>query len=230
MQVLLVEDQPDIAGLVVTFLGRLGHAVDVARTGAEALARALQREYGLLICDLMLPDLQGTEIIRALKAQSPHLPVIVMSALSRGDWAQPCEDAGASAYLEKPVRIRELQREVELVAKARLHLRIAVVDADPIHATRVRKTLEALGCAVAIFADASTAQAALPQLGVSLAVIDAALDGAEALVAAAKGRGVAVFAVGAAADQDRLLRAGAALLLPKPLDIEDLLTQASFMQ
>ena len=96
MRILIVEDQPDIADLVKAFLSKHGHEVWTAKTGSKAISEAIAHEFDLLVCDLMLPALQGTEIIRALKAQSPRLPVIVITALDGRDWEQPCRDAGAS--------------------------------------------------------------------------------------------------------------------------------------
>jgi DNA-binding response OmpR family regulator len=233
VKILVVDDDPEIANLLTTVLSEGGNNVASVATGSAALAAALQVEYDLLVCDLMLPDLQGTEIVRAVKAQSPRLPIIVVSALEARDWAKPVEDAGATRYFQKPISLAELRAEVDLVRKARLHLRIAIVDPDPIHGTRLTKALSALGCEVRSFPSAGIAQATLESDGgAGLLVIDAATPGAVDMIRWAKGRGIPAFACAestAATSEDELMRAGAAFMLSKPIDIDALLTQAAFM-
>jgi DNA-binding response OmpR family regulator len=230
MHVLIVDDDHEIADLVATVLREMGHEVSLVGSGSAALAAALRQEFDLMICDLMLPDLQGDEIVRAVKAQSPRLPVIVMSALEARDWAKACEDAGATRYLQKPVGITELRQEVALVDKARLRLRISLVDPDHFHGTRLTKALTALGCEVQCFL--STHVAAASAEGFGLFVIDAGAPGAVDLVRAAKARNVPAFVFAEKADaatEDQLMRAGAAFMLAKPIDVDALLTQAAFM-
>ncbi len=233
MHVLVVEDDENIASLVATVLRDDGHEVSTVATGSEALGASIVREYDLLICDLMLPDLQGTEIVRALKAQSPRLPVMVISALNAKEWAKPCEDAGATRYLEKPLDITALREEVALVQKARLNLRIAIADTDPIHSTRLNKVLTALGCEVMAFHDIDSTKTGIEggyQAG--LLVIDADLPGATELIGWGKERDIAAFVFATALEdkaEDTLMRAGAAFIMLKPVDIDALLTQASFM-
>ena len=199
---------------------------------SAALTASIQTEYDLLICDLMLPDLQGTEIVRALKAQSPRLPVVVISALQADEWAKPCEDAGATRFIQKPLDIDDLLDEVRLVAKARLNLHIAIVDSDPIHATRLNKILTALGCEVTTFSDVTAAMDGVSNGVAGLLVIDADLPRAEELIRWGKGLSIPAFAFCATlgeVDEDKLMRAGAAFILTKPIDVDALLTQASFM-
>ncbi len=233
MQILVVEDDDNIAQLVSAILRDDGHEVSNARTGTEALGASITKEYDLLICDLMLPDLQGTEIVRALKAQSPRLPVMVISALSAKDWAKPCEDAGATRFLEKPLDLGALRDEVALVQKARLNLRIALADSDPIHSTRLTKVLTALGCEVVAYGDVTQTKAGIDAgYAAGLLVVDADLPNATDLIRWGKQRGTAAFAFcGALEDsvEDELMRAGAAFIMLKPVDIDALLTQASFM-
>ena len=233
MNVLIVEDDLNIGPLVQRLLNEDGHQAEIVTSGSGALTASLMHEYDLLICDLMLPDLQGTELVRALKAQSPRLPVIVMSALNADEWAQPCEDAGATRYLEKPLDIEALRDEIKLVEKARLHLSIAIIDADPIHATHLNKTLQALGCQVSVYGDIAAATSGITAGDpAGLLVVDAGLDGAADLISWAKDRGVPTFAVCDPSKEnidDVLMRAGAAFILGKPVNVDSLLTQASFM-
>ncbi len=236
MKILVVDDDADISKLVSTVLSQDGHDIGTASSGAKALTAALMAEYDLLICDLMLPDLEGTEIIRALKAQSPRLPVIAMSALSADVWRDACTEAGASCLLQKPIDLKRLRFEVTLVQKARLTLAIALVDPDAIHRIRMQKTLAALGCEVATFSNVSAAQQSITAQSVGqdtgLIVIDADAKDAANFVHWGKGRNIPAFVfAGQTSDvsEDHMLRSGAAFMLQKPVDMDTLLTQAGFL-
>ncbi len=68
MRVLVIEDEPKIAGFIKKGLETEGHAVDVARTGADGLAHALAVLYDVIVLDLMLPGIDGHEVLRRLRA------------------------------------------------------------------------------------------------------------------------------------------------------------------
>jgi DNA-binding response OmpR family regulator len=233
VKILIVEDEEAVGVLLAGVLADIGHDVTTVGSGSAALSAALVDEFDLLLCDLMLPDLQGTEIVRALKAQSPRLPVMVISALSRKDWEQPCEDAGASRFLEKPVNAETLRDEVALVEKARLYLNIFIVDTDPIHRTRLAKVLTSFGCEVHPVDSVSGADPALSDdHPASLVLVDATSAGAVDLVRSCRDHGVPTFAFMEHVDdaaQDELMRAGAAFVLGKPVNIDGLLNQAAFL-
>lgn len=230
MRVLVVDDDAEIVRLLERKLVADGHAVTASLRGSEALLAALHADYDLLICDLMLPDLEGIEVVRAIKSQTPHLPVIVISALAKDEWEQRCLDAGAACFLQKPVRLEALRREVQLVERGRANLRVALVDLDPIHRIRVTRALSQMGCEVCAFESTSAALAGLAAPP-SLLLIDAqdpARLAALRYCVAHRVTGV-VFGDITPLEQDTLLRAGAALLLKKPLDIDALLIQARFL-
>ena len=135
--------------------------------------------------------------------------------------------------MQKPLAFDELLEEVRLVEKARLNLHIAIVDSDAIHATHLNKTLTALGCAVATYQDVASAMAGIEGGGdAGLLVVDAELESADDLIRWGKEKNIPAFVSCENLDEageDRLMRAGAALILGKPIDVDALLTQASFM-
>lgn len=233
LRVLVVDDDAEITRMLERMLSASGHAVTTRSRGSEALLAALHEDYDLLICDLMLPDLEGIEVVRAIKSQTPNLPVIVISALEQSEWEQACMDAGAACYLQKPVRLEALRREVELVEKARANLRVALIDPDPIHRTRVTRALSGLGCEVLAFGEGREALEVLGGEGrlPSLLLVDASDPGAALALKLARTQQVASFAFGSvsADEEERLMREGAALLLPKPVDCDALIIQARFL-
>lgn len=231
MKILIVEADSRTAAALQGILADKQHVVRDVANGSAGLMAALSEEYDLLICDVQLPDLHGTELVRALKAQSPTLPVMTMGDGDLAEWDQVCKDAGASCYLQKPVDLQVFLQEVTLVDKARLHLRALLVDPDPIHRTRITKTLNALGCEVQGVGSSAEAE----QLGVRagmLVLVDAGMASALETVRWTKHNGATCFAFKEqfdAATEEMLMRAGAALLILKPIDIDQLLTQAAFM-
>lgn len=233
MDILVLDDDPQVCAAVSELLRREGHSVTSVQMGSQALQMALSHDYDVLITDVILPDLNGVEVIGAIKAQAPQLPVIVLSGANPEDWQKPCEDAGAACFLQKPAKPSDILREVSLIQKARLSLRVALVDQDRIHRTRLTKMLNAIGCTIESFASAAEAMAAAQgHTPPSLWVADATDPDIFKLLENVKTEHIPVFAFAAAHDaahEENLMRAGAALFLSKPIDIDTLLTQASFL-
>lgn len=114
--VVVIDADKAIRRFVRTSLETDGMSVFEAQTGAEGLAQAATRLADLAIVDLSLPDMDGIEVIRALRGWSA-MPVIVLSARSREEDKVAALDAGADDYLTKPFGLPELS------ARIRAHLR-----------------------------------------------------------------------------------------------------------
>lgn len=108
MRILVVEDEMRIAALLVHGLRAQGYTMEHVITGADALLAARDPGFALMILDLELPDIDGAEVLRRLRAEGPALPVIVLAA--RGDAADLVEwrDRGADDHLTKPFVFDEL--------------------------------------------------------------------------------------------------------------------------
>ena len=137
-RILVVEDEPAILDALTYTLRGEGYDVETAADGETALAQALSRDFDLMVLDLMLPRLSGTEILRRLRSESP-LPVIVLTAKGgEGDRVLGLE-AGADDYVTKPFsmaelvsRVRALLRRRELDRTASLRrLRVGGLELDP---------------------------------------------------------------------------------------------------
>lgn len=232
VRVLLVDDDAQSAAPVAEALTNAGHDLRHVSEGAAALAAALTFEPDLLISEVALPDLGGPELIRALKAQSPHLPVIVISRLSAERWAGDCAEAGADLFLEKPADIADILREVHMADMGRVRLRAVVFDTAPYHAMRTRRALADRGCAVTLLESTDDIDRALSRdLDADLWLIDVDVPVSAVLLAASRNKGV-VVAFGeqiTSATEDRLMRAGVALCMRRPLDVEHIMTQAMFL-
>lgn len=107
-RVLLAEDDEAIASPLARALSREGYEVDVAGTGTDALRRALGDDYGLLILDLGLPEMDGLEVCREVRAARPDLAVLMLTARTDEMDFVVGLDAGADDYVGKPFRMFEL--------------------------------------------------------------------------------------------------------------------------
>ncbi len=118
-QVLIVEDDADIAALLAHYLEKTGHTFEIVTDGGRALARAKAALPDLVILDLMLPGLNGLEICRALRAddKTAALPIIMLTA--RGEESERILglDVGADDYIVKPFSPRELVARVRALLR-----------------------------------------------------------------------------------------------------------------
>lgn len=117
-RILLVEDDSRLAEMLSEYLGQAGLRVTVAALGATALERAGSAEYDALVLDLMLPDMDGLELCRRLRATS-DTPVLMLTA--RGDAIDRIIglELGADDYLPKPFEPRELLARLRAVLRRR---------------------------------------------------------------------------------------------------------------
>jgi two-component system, OmpR family, KDP operon response regulator KdpE len=115
-RILLVDDEAAIQRAVGPLLRSRGYEVDVAATGADALDRFAQTPPDLIVLDLGLPDLEGTEVCRRVRANS-DVPIIVLSA--RGGEADKVNalDVGADDYVTKPFGPEELLARIRVALR-----------------------------------------------------------------------------------------------------------------
>ena len=108
MRILIVEDEPKLAGLLRRGLRKEGMAVDLAGKGEDALWKAESTEYDAIILDLMLPGIDGFEVCRRIREAGVWSPVLMLTARdSVGDRVAGL-DSGADDYLTKPFSYAEL--------------------------------------------------------------------------------------------------------------------------
>jgi DNA-binding response OmpR family regulator len=108
MRILLVEDEQKVVRFLTLGLKAERFAIDVASDGQIGLNMALATRYDLLIVDLMLPGLTGTQLISRLRRHDPGVPIIVLTARDAVDDKVLNFDAGADDYLTKPFAFAEL--------------------------------------------------------------------------------------------------------------------------
>jgi DNA-binding response OmpR family regulator len=117
-RILLIEDDPRLAEMVAEYLGESGFRVSRAQNGAAGLDKLAREPYDALVLDLMLPDMDGLDLCRQLRAKS-DIPVLMLTA--RGDSADRVVglEIGADDYLPKPFQPRELLARLRAILRRR---------------------------------------------------------------------------------------------------------------
>jgi DNA-binding response OmpR family regulator len=119
VRILYVEDDPTAEAYIARGLTEQGYQVEVARDGRSGIERALEIDFDLLVLDVMLPGIDGFEVLRELRARGVATPVIYLSA--RGEVADRVTglDLGADDYLKKPFAFSELLARIRAVTRRR---------------------------------------------------------------------------------------------------------------
>jgi len=118
MKLLLIEDNPSVAGFVLKGLSEAGHTVDHADNGRDGLFLTASERYDAIILDRLLPGgIDGLAILDALRRSGTHTPVLILSALSEVDERIRGLKAGGDDYLTKPFVFGELLARIEALAR-----------------------------------------------------------------------------------------------------------------
>src|SRR5271155_2787386 len=134
MRLLIVDDDVELCSLLSEFLRREGYTIETVNEGNAGLAQAAQGGYDLLILDVMLPGMDGFEILRRLR-HSSRVPVLMLTA--RGEDVDRIVglESGADDYLSKPfnprelaARIKAILRRVEAPSQGRVEVNGVIID------------------------------------------------------------------------------------------------------
>jgi DNA-binding response OmpR family regulator len=140
LRIMLVEDDPDAAGMLAKGLRGRSYAVDVAADGDAALEMAYVNSYDLIILDVMLPGKDGFEVCRELRQSGSAVPIIMLTARDAVEDRIEGLDTGADDYLAKPFDFQELLARVRALLRRGAALRPEVTSvADLTVDMRARK-------------------------------------------------------------------------------------------
>lgn len=116
-RILVVEDDQDINNLITMNLQDNYHSVDHCDHGGRGLAMALKGDYDAIVLDIMLPEVDGLEICRTLRANQIHTPILMLTARDGEADRVVGLEMGADDYLTKPFSVRELQARVKAMLR-----------------------------------------------------------------------------------------------------------------
>lgn len=117
MKLLVVEDEPNLLSIIRKGLSENNNEVSVAMDGRTALEMIQNNNFDVVILDIMLPDINGIEICRRLRAAKNFVPVLLLTALATTENVVTGLNAGADDYMAKPFKFTELQARISALAR-----------------------------------------------------------------------------------------------------------------
>ncbi|AHY47980.1 Response regulators consisting of a CheY-like receiver domain and a winged-helix DNA-binding domain [Rubrobacter radiotolerans] len=117
MKILVVEDEPGISRMLQRGLITQGYETAAADNGEDGLRLALEGDVDLVLLDIMLPGLDGRQVLRRIRARKPDLPVLMLTAKDEIRSKVSALDEGADDYLTKPFALEELLARVRVLSR-----------------------------------------------------------------------------------------------------------------
>ncbi|WP_026464055.1 response regulator transcription factor [Adhaeribacter aquaticus] len=117
MNILIIEDDQRVAELIQRGLEEQGYAAEIAYDGEIGRKLAINKDYQLIITDIILPKINGIDLCKEIRSVKPDIPIIMLTALGRTDDKVEGFDAGADDYLVKPFDFRELHVRIRALMK-----------------------------------------------------------------------------------------------------------------
>ena len=130
MRVLVVEDEPKMANVIAKGLREQSYAVDVAPDGDQGLYLTSINDYDVIVLDVLLPQRDGYEVCREIRARGDATPVLMLTARAAVDDRVTGFDAGADDYLTKPFSFRELMARIRALLRRDSQLRSDVLQIE----------------------------------------------------------------------------------------------------
>jgi DNA-binding response OmpR family regulator len=140
MRILIVEDELDLANALKRGLSQKGYAVDVAISGEQGWELGEINEYDLVILDLNLPEMDGLEVCRRLRANKPQMLILMLTARSRLEDKVKGLNLGADDYLIKPFHFEELEARIRALLRRDLRVREPVLCVGELKLDTVSRT------------------------------------------------------------------------------------------
>jgi len=130
-KVVVIEDQTILRDLICQLVESYANMQVVAQSGdgAEGYERCLECAPDLVILDIMLPNLNGSEVLRRLKAKNPKINILIFSAAASNSMVNRLLKSGVTGYIEKDAGLDELEKAIELVVAGRSYFSPRIVDA-----------------------------------------------------------------------------------------------------
>ena len=144
MRVLIVEDEPDLTKAIAQALTECSFVVDVAFDGNTGLSKAKSQDYDAIVLDLMLPNIDGSRVLRALRTNKPT-PVLVLTARNSQEDKINSFNLGADDYVTKPFDINELIARLKALIRRSANQPLPVIRIDDIQVDTSSRTVSKQG-------------------------------------------------------------------------------------
>jgi DNA-binding response OmpR family regulator len=149
MRILIAEDDSPLASFIAKTFVSEGHESEVAPNGEVALERLAAESFDLLILDLGLPIVSGSEVLTKVRSHDENLPILILTAAGHVSERVACLDAGADDYLTKPFSFSELSARVRALARRQARGSVAtVLKVDDLELDCVQRTVRRNGVEV----------------------------------------------------------------------------------
>src|SRR5437764_12614898 len=159
MRVLVVEDEARMASVIRRSLAKQGLAADIAGRGEEGVWMAAATDYDAIVLDVMLPDISGFEVCRALRERGVWAPVLILTARDGVEDRVAGLDGGADDYLVKPFALAELHARLRSLARRGRPERPAVLEVGDLRLDPARREVTRGGAEIQL----SAKEFALPE-------------------------------------------------------------------
>ncbi len=117
MKLLIVEDEPNLLSIIRKGLAERNHEVSAALDGTTALGMLEDNSFDVVVLDVMLPDINGIEICRRLRASGNFVPILMLTALDSSENIVAGLNSGADDYMSKPFKFTELEARINALAR-----------------------------------------------------------------------------------------------------------------
>ncbi len=145
MKILLVEDEEKLLETIKEGLVHCGYAVDTALDGEEGSFMAFTNDYDLIILDINLPQKDGFEILKEVRARDREVNIIMLTALSEIDDRVRGFDLGANDYVLKPFHFEELKARIRSLLRRKTTIKDAVIETKGISFDTTKRTFNIKG-------------------------------------------------------------------------------------
>ena len=113
-KILIIDDEQDILDVLQRFIARKNlFEVEVCTNPIQAVEKIKHNNYSLVLTDIMMPEMNGVEVLKAIKASNPSIHVVMMTAFSTLDRILECEKLGAKDYVTKPfISLKDVESKI----------------------------------------------------------------------------------------------------------------------
>lgn len=119
MKLLIAEDEKELASALAKILKKNNYSVDVAFDGEQALTLFEAKEYDVILLDIMMPKIDGINVLKTIRQTNTSIPIIILTAKTEIEDKVLGLDSGANDYLEKPFDTRELLARIRAVTRTK---------------------------------------------------------------------------------------------------------------